>query len=215
MNSQMTQKQGYVLSLLVFLGALAGYLLISRDIVHKPSIAPYFINLAQAFIDGNPYISMDATNQYDLIYYGNLWYVAQPPLPGIMLMPWLWLFGTVSDVLFSVFVGAINVMLCERVLRVGVPQLGLWARLALTAFFGFGTAHLYLTSMGTVWFLGQTCAVLVTWLFLSFSLHNRPFLAGTALGLALMARPNIAFGALAFVAGCGQSKSVRRDGYAV
>jgi hypothetical protein len=194
----MRQTSGYLQSLVIFLLALLGYLLVAQDLVYERSIAPAFVNLAAAFLRGETYLSMDALSPYDLIPYADRWYVAQPPLPAILLVPFVLLFITPSDVMFGVLVGALNVMVCERVLHRAVPDLTWWRRWLLTAFFGFGTAHLYLAAMGTVWFLGQTCAVLLVWLFLAMVIARQPLWAGVALGIALLARPSIAPGAVLF-----------------
>lgn len=186
------------LSPAVFVVALLGYAFMARNILFAPSIAPYFVRLAQAFLEGKTALDMTNLSAFDLLFFNNQWYVAQPPLPAMWLAPFVALFGNPSDVLFGVVVGALSAMLCERVLRVGVPSLHLWHRLALTTFFAFGTAHLYLSVLGTVWFLGQICAVLAVWLFIAFALGKRPLLAGMALGMVLLARPSIAPGALLF-----------------
>ncbi|MCS6836486.1 MAG: hypothetical protein NZ750_10765 [Anaerolineae bacterium] len=183
---------------LVFILALSAYLLVARDLVYRPSIAPYFINLAEAFVDGKVEINIDGTSTYDLIYREQKWFVAQPPLPSMMLVPFMLVYDRPSDVMLGVLLGATSVMLCERVLQTSMPQLSWWRRALLVAFFAFGTAHLYLATMGTVWFLGQTSAVLALWLFIQLVLARRPVVAGLALALVLLARPSIGPGALIF-----------------
>ncbi len=183
---------------LVFTCALLAYLLVARDLVYRPSIAPYFINLAEAFAAGRANLNMDATSTYDLIYYEQQWFVAQPPLPALLLAPFTLVYEKPSDVMLGVLLGALSVMACERVLRRGLPELSWWRRGLLVAFFGFGTPHLYLATMGTVWFLGQISAVLVFWLFIGLVLAGRPLGAGLALALVLLARPTIGPGALVF-----------------
>lgn len=192
------RERGSVLwSLAVFVAALIGYLVIAGEHVGGPSIAPYFVALARSFLEGRAALNMDGLSTYDLIPFNGGWYVAQPPLPALLLLPYVALSAAPSDVLFGVVIGAVSVAVCERVLAAAVPDLPRFHRLALTAFFGFGSAHLYLSTMGTVWFLGQTSAVLFVWLFLAAVIARQPLWAGIALGAVLLARPTIGFGAVA------------------
>jgi hypothetical protein len=92
-----------------------------------------------------------------------------PPLPAILLVPVVAVFGLATDErAVSVVVGAIDVGLCWWALgRLPVTRL---VRLAVTIFFGFGTVFWYAAGLGTTWFFAHVVALL-------------PLLA--ALGLAL------------------------------
>ncbi|MEW5990072.1 MAG: hypothetical protein AB1736_01850 [Chloroflexota bacterium] len=81
-----------------------------------------------------------------------------PPLPAIVLMPFVALWGLATDErAVSVVVGAIDVGLCWWALgRLPVDRL---VRLAVTIFFGFGTVAWYAAGLGTTWFFAHVVAL--------------------------------------------------------
>jgi hypothetical protein len=96
-----------------------------------------------------------------------------PPLPAIVLMPVVALFGfTTDERAVSVVVGAVAVGLCWWAMgRLPVDRP---VRLATTIFFGFGTVFWYAAGLGTTWFFAHVVSLV-------------PLLA--AVGLALGADP--------------------------
>ncbi|MCI0711621.1 MAG: hypothetical protein L0154_15810 [Chloroflexi bacterium] len=176
------------------------YRLLSGDQFGTLSIAPYFVSLADAFLDGNLHLE-NPPSTYDLIFVDGKWYVAQQPLPAILMMPLVAVRGSFSDVTFGVLLGTVNVGLCYLVLTQYADWLNLTKRLLLTAFFAFGTPHFYLSVLGTVWFLGQIAATVFVWLFIGAVITERYFLAGAALGAVLLGRPSIVPAGLVMLAG--------------
>ena len=173
--------------LLTFSLALVGYNIIAGAKYLQQSLAPHYIYLAEAFNQGRLEISEEG-NQYDLIIHDGKQYLASPPMPAVLLMPLVAKFGVqFSDVLFSTFVGAINVLLVQGIFRRG------W----LTLLFALGTPHLYLSALGSVWFQAQGVAILFALLALLFALRwQNPFLSGLCWGCAVLARPPLLFGGL-------------------
>ena len=81
-----------------------------------------------------------------------------PPLPAIVLLPFVALWGIATDQrAVSVVLGAVNVGLCWWAL--GRLPVGRAPRLATTIFFGFGTVAWYAASLGTTWFFAHVVAV--------------------------------------------------------
>lgn len=116
------------------------------------------------------------------------WFVSFPPLPSVLLLPAVALFGPgVNDVVFTCVIAAINVMLMLLLLR----RLGAADDLLLTAVFAFGTAHLWCSVLGEVWFTGLIVGVGCGLLFLLAVETDRPLLAGLALAGALATRPHL------------------------
>src|SRR5690606_9334760 len=74
----------------------------------------------------------------------------------------------------------------------GWSRLDLANNLWLTLLFGLGSVHWYMATIGSVWFVAQICTVtflaLAAWLAVA---HNHAWLAGTALALAMLARPTV------------------------
>lgn len=81
-----------------------------------------------------------------------------PPLPAVLLMPFVAVFGMATDAqLFGAVLGAINVGLAWR-LTTRLTESRSAAFLA-TLFFAFGTVHWYAAIISTTWFLAHVVAV--------------------------------------------------------
>jgi hypothetical protein len=163
---------------------------------YTPSKA-YWNELAEAFLQGRLYLS-NPSSQHDLTFFNGNWYVPNPPLPAFIIMPLVALYGAaqVNTVNFSIAIGAFNAILVYLILE-KASQLGMIAtrrkaNLLITALFAFGTAHMWLSIMGRMWFISQiltlTFAALAAW----FALKRlSPWWIGLCLGLAVLSRPNI------------------------
>jgi hypothetical protein len=156
----------------------------------------YFNELAKSFLNGR----LDLPNPpstIDLTLYDGKWYVPFPPLAALLMTPWAAVFGDVETVLFTACIGALNVSLVFLMLQGLAAQQ--WISLSrsdafwLTALFGLGTVHWYMSTLGSVWFVAQICTVTFVTLSVFFAAYaNSPILSGTALGLAMLGRPNLA-----------------------
>ena len=100
-----------------------------------------------------------------------------PPLPAVVLMPFVWLWGWAANgqLIFSI-IGAIDVGLAWWVL--GRLPIRMWVRVAATVFLGFGTVLWYAAQIGTTWYQAHVLAV---------------GLALAAIGVAVGADPDAAF----------------------
>ena len=158
----------------------------------------YFNYLADAFLHGRSYLA-DPPGTHDLTLYGGKWYVPFPPLPALLLLPGVAASGVagVNTVLFGAIMGAANVVLVFLLLRSlakrGWTRLGVADNLWLTALFGVGSVHWYMSTLGSVWFVSQICTLtfvlLAAWI---ATATGSPLLSGTALALAMLGRPNVA-----------------------
>jgi hypothetical protein len=171
----------------------------SREATHFD----YFVRLADAFLNGRIYLTEGPPNALtwlnELIPAQNVacaagvtppcgWYVAYPPMPAVVLMPFVWLFGTgVNQQIASCLCGGIAVGLMYLVL--GHYSLSVRARWMLTTVFGFGTVLWYCSETGSAWLLSQSVAVMFATAALLPALnHKWPFLSGLLLGCATVAR---------------------------
>ncbi len=167
--------------------------------VSSPKMA-YFDHLAVAFSRGQLHLENPPAT-HDLINHDGRWYVPFPPLPALLMLPWAALGGlpAINTVLFSVGMGALNVLLVFLILRaitaVGWGSLRTADNLWLTALFGIGCVHWYMTTLGSVWFVSQICTVTFMALSALVAIRRRSaFWSGLALGLAMWARPNVVLG---------------------
>ena len=96
-----------------------------------------------------------------------------PPLPAILLMPFVALWGLATDIrAVSVVLGAINVGLAWWAL--GRLEITRRVRLATTIFFGFGTVFWYAAQLGTTWFFAHVAAITFILLAVGVALGSDP-----------------------------------------
>jgi hypothetical protein len=134
------------------------------------------------------------------------YYVSFPPTPSLLMMPGVLLWGmSFNDVIFTIFFASLNVSLFWLLLRDlyerGRIRLLSTDRLWLTAMFGFGTAHLWCSVQGAVWFTALVVGVTFTLLYMRAAIDARaPFWAGIFLGIAFAARTPLLYSVLFFAA---------------
>ncbi len=157
----------------------------------------YWHVLADAFVNGRLYIESPKTF-HDLTLYQGKWYVPNPPLPALILMPFAAIWGAegINTVLLSITLGAINTVLVYLILESAsnlkmIPtgrSINLW----LTAVFALGTSHWWLSFMGQMWYISQLFTVLFSALAVLLALKKlSPWLVGASLGFAVLSRPNV------------------------
>ena len=186
---------------LVFVATALVYALSSGPFLAQQSDAPHYVYLADAFVHGRLWLERRPPNaeEGDWTFYDGKWTVSFPPLPAILMAPFVAVSGTdFNDVVFTLLLGALNVALVYEMSphfgqRLEPPvDLTRPARVGLTVLFGFGTVHWWVASVGQVWFTAQIAGVT----FLLLTIHEtlgrgRPVLACTWLSLAAIARPSM------------------------
>src|SRR3954447_22598264 len=94
-----------------------------------------------------------------------------PPLPAIVLMPFVALFGLATNSqLFGVVLGALNVGLAFRMTTRLTDRRGVSA--LATIFFAFGTVYWYASMLSTTWFLAHVVATTFTVLGITLALDG-------------------------------------------
>jgi len=158
----------------------------------------YWDQLALSFLRGRLYLE-NPTYFHDLTFFNGQWYVPQPPLPGLLLVPFTLLAGeggvnTVRlSMLFSALNGLVFFLILNRMAGLKWIDLDRAGRLWITALFAFGTPILYVGLTGQVWFISQTLTVTFIALAVCAALLGGPgWLPGLCLGAAVLARPNAA-----------------------
>jgi hypothetical protein len=122
------------------------------------------------------------------------YYVSFPPLPAVLMMPFVALFGLrLNDVLFTILLAAAAPALLYALLR-RLRTLGLSERtptddLWLTTMFGVGTVFFYCSVIGQVWYTAHVVVVLCSLGYAFCAVEARaPFWAGLFVGLAFLTR---------------------------
>lgn len=159
----------------------------------------YFHELAAAFIAGRIHLD-NPSSTYDLTRHGDRWYVPFPPLPALVMLPWVALAGAegVSTVAVNVLLAAAAVgcvwWLLAGLANAGVSRLGVADRAWLTVLFALSSANWYLSVQGSVWALGQSATVLCHAAAAALAVACRsPLPAALVFALSLWSRPNTVF----------------------
>lgn len=148
----------------------------------------YFVPLADAFLHGRLFVLEKPTWLNELLPVGDKYCVIYPPMPAILLMPFVAIWGLkTNQTLVSVFWGSINVALFYLLMRklLSDRKLQVW----MTLLFGFGTIHWYLASIGKAWFFSHV----TSFFFLTLAVYEtlsarRLFLIGLLLGASFWCR---------------------------
>lgn len=160
----------------------------------------YFTRLADAFLHGRIYLTEAPSWLNELIPKDGVWYVAYPPMPALLLVPFVAIYGPGFDQqVASCLFGGIAVGLAWRAL--GRFALTGRVRLGLTVVFGFGTVLWYVAEVGSTWYISHVVAVMFSMAALVLLLEKRwPFLVGVLLGCAAISRLPVGLTAPFFLA---------------
>ena len=171
-------------------------------LVSTPPSQPmdYFVRLADAFLHGRLYLTEAPSWLNELIPAQVGWYVPYPPMPAVILVPFVALFGpAVPQQIVSSLAAAISVGL--TFLSIGRLGVRGWARLGLVAVFAFGTVLWWGASEGSAWLFAQAIAVLFSAAALLLAACRRwPSLVGLLLGCATISRLPVGLSAPFFLA---------------
>jgi len=151
----------------------------------------YFTRLSESFLSGKLYLNEHPSWLNELVPVDNKYYVVYPPMPAILMAPFLVIFkNLLSQTLFSIILGGINSGLTYLLLR--KINISFKTSLLVSVFFTYGTNHWYLSSIGSSWFLAHIVAIF----FLLLSLievfgRRRLLLIGLLLGAAFWSRTTV------------------------
>ncbi|MEJ5201500.1 MAG: hypothetical protein WHV66_04635 [Anaerolineales bacterium] len=193
------QTSIYLTGFILFFLAFMSYRLVTiyTGFPNTPGKA-YFNLLADAWLQGRLYLTKP-DQIHDLTFYQGQWYVPNPPLVAVLMVPWVAWKGvdSLNTVIFSLLFAALNVALMYWILEAladrGWSALRTRDNLWLIFLFTFGTAHFYTSLIGKMWFLSNMVSITCMALAVLATLKIRSaWLAGACLALAVIARPNLA-----------------------
>lgn len=171
-----------------------------------PEGGSHFVYLADGWLRGHLYIHDTPPALSDYTLHNGHWYVAFPPLPALLLLPFVAVlhlrYQAVLTLAFSIAMGIVDIVLMLRVYkRLAQYSTMTFATSAwLLVLFALGTEHFYATMQGNVWYLAHVVATTFLLLYIDETLgKRRPWLAGIFLGLAVLARSTTLFTLLFFL----------------
>lgn len=189
-------QQRWLVAAAIFVVSAALYGAVAGERATRPSPNNHFVHLAQSYLDGQLHVvGNKPPGNNDWAKYGDRWYVSFPPLPAVLILPVVAIWGTrVWDPLFwALFAGlvpALWFLLLRRLSDEEQSERSLGEDLALTGLFAFGSVFFFVAVQGSVWFAAHVVATVLLLLYLWFGLNaRRPLLAGLMLGLLLATRP--------------------------
>lgn len=165
----------------------------------------YYNYLADAFLHGQLSLRIVPPITLDLSLFQGKYYLYWGPLPAIIAMPFVMIFGVgFSDILQTIAFGSINAGLFALLLRKmtvnGYLPLDPARRSLLVLFFTFGTMVTPIVTLGNVWHLVQliflTCCLLGFLAVFSFTDKKAFFYVGFAMSGVLLTRPSGIFVAI-------------------
>lgn len=165
-----------MLASLAFLVLVTLQALVFRTLPTGTSYAPHFVYQADAFLHGrwNVTLGKDVT---DVVSIAGKQFIVNPPMPAILMMPFVAVWGLrFSDILFTTVIASLNMgllyLLLEQVRACGFSKRSERANLLLAVFFVFGTINVWLSTGGQMWFTAQVVWLLFTLLALLVSFRG-------------------------------------------
>ncbi|HUA09345.1 MAG TPA: hypothetical protein VMA98_08735 [Candidatus Acidoferrales bacterium] len=169
----------------IFAGLAA--LVIIALVAHGRS-SPYnnYVLLAQALLHGHTWIQWPGA-YIDALPFNGAYYVIEGPMPAVLLLPFVAVFGTFNQTALAVVLGAIAIGAAfELGERLGVTRsTNIW----ICAFLLAGTDLLWCAMLGDVWFIAHVSAVCFTMLALvELAGARRGWLVALWAGCAIFSR---------------------------
>ncbi len=160
----------------------------------------YYVRLADAFLQGRIYLVEAPSWLNELIPTDAGWLVPYPPMPAVVLLPFVAVFGpTFPQQVASCLAGGVSAGLMY--LAIGRLGIGGRSRLALVAVFAFGTVLWWGASEGSAWLFAQAVAVMFLAAALLLATHGRwPLVVGLLVGFATISRLPVVLTAPFFLA---------------
>jgi hypothetical protein len=150
----------------------------------------HYVFLADAMLNGKLDVASSGIPDYyqDVVPVGSEKYLPFPPVPAVLLMPFVAIWGTgTQEYIVSMLFGAINVVIFWYVLR--ALKVSTLTQMLIVPFFAFGTVHFYAATTGTVWFFAHVAAVMFLLLAILTLLRGmNPIIPAIFLGLAFLSR---------------------------
>lgn len=186
-------KRTLSISLILFFATFIIYLLSYKG---EGRYYNSFVLLADALLHDRLYLLSDPPWLNELVNIQNRFYVPYSPMPAIMLIPFVALFGTgFLQPILSILVGSINISLCFVVIKkfFNNEKLSFW----IAILYAFGTIHWYHAEVGSSWYISHIIGNFFIWLaLLEIKTKRRFFLIGLLVGFAFLSRLPTIFAAI-------------------
>jgi hypothetical protein len=162
---------------------------------HYALLADAWLHGRQDLEHGPPPYAMNN----DFAEFGGKTYISFPPLPAVLMLPFVKLAGTPEnfrDGQFVIWLAALApatlFLVLEKLRRTGRSRRSEVQNVGLSLLYAVGTVYFFTAVEGTVWFAAMVVAAGVTGIYLLAALDAEwPLLAGAMIGCAYLSRPPI------------------------
>lgn len=149
----------------------------------------YFTRLSDSFLHGKIYLEENPSWLSELITIGNNKFTfVNPPMPAVIIAPFRFFFGTNFEQQYMAHIVGAGITVLMMLISWKVSKnkkITIWTGL-LTA---FGNIIWFLSSTGSVWYLGQiTATFFIAAMLLEYIDKKRPLVVGFLLSAALLSR---------------------------
>lgn len=168
----------FIISFIVFFLTSAGH-----------TYYDYFTRLSDAFLNGKDYLTQNPSWLSELIPAGSgRYYVAYPPMPAILAIPFTFLFkGVFYQENLAQLLGA-GIVVITMITSWKIKK-DKWLMIWTGLLSSFGTIMWYLSATGSSWYIGQITAAFFLSLAICIGLDRKgPFWVGLFLGAAFLSR---------------------------
>ena len=164
--------------------------------IFSPSQQDQFVNLAFSFLQGKLYF---LSTTFDAAYYSGHYYWPLGPLPAVLLMPFVYIFGnSVKQGYLLFFLNILNVFL---LFRIATRLTGNFTNSIIISFAVlFSTAYLGIALVPWAWYFAEVIGFSLILLALEAYFFNRSWLMiGTYIALAYTVRVSLIFTVVFFI----------------
>jgi hypothetical protein len=169
---------------------------------HYALLADAWLHGRQSLANGPPPYAQNN----DFVDFNGKTYISFPPLPAMLMLPFVKLSGSAENFRDGQFViwlaglaPAFVFLVLEKLRRTGRSPRTEIQNVILALLYAFGTVYFFTAVEGTVWFAAMVVASAASALFVLFALDaERPVLAGAMIGCAYLSRPPVVWMALLF-----------------
>lgn len=160
----------------------------------------YYVYQAESFLHGRWDLNLPSS-LVDIVVVNGKHYIVYPPMPAIVLMPFVAIFGLhTSDVLFTAVCSALNLsfifLMLEQLRRNGFTQRVWLENVCISILLWFGSISLWMSLGGEMWFTAHILCMTFTLLALLTAFRRHYAMAAVLLGCAFFCRATVIFGYL-------------------
>ncbi|MEN9580257.1 MAG: hypothetical protein RJA70_3266 [Pseudomonadota bacterium] len=199
------RRQSLVLAALIYALCTGVYFIFAdADVLGAHTPYNHFAHLAHGWLQGDLHLA-DGPPAYahnnDFALYRDRWFVAFPPFPALLLLPFVAIAGSPEGVfdgrVFLWLAGlgpALLFLALDRLKSCGLSERTDVQNITLTLCFAFGSVYFFSAEQGTVWFAAHVVGVACGAAYLLCAIGARfPLLAGLFIGLGSLTRAPLIF----------------------